>query len=279
MKYIAILLTVHNRKNSTLRCLQCLYAGNPVKGYTTEVWLTDDGCTDGTPEAVSTLYPEINIVTGDGNCYWNRGMYMAWQAAAEYRDYDYYLWLNDDTYIYPYFLYSLCRAAEFTTSRAIIVGATRDRRYRQITYGGWIDQHIITPNEELTQVDYFNGNIVLVPRVVFKRIGNLDYYFVHSKGDFDYGLRAKKAGFSIFQCGRFLGECERHSTPDIWCNPRYRIKQRLKAMYRPTGMPPHEIFHFDLRHYGFLSAIFHYCTVYLRCLCPKLWKYSSIPQL
>ena len=36
-------------------------------------------------------------------------------------------------------------------------------------------------------VDYFNGNIVLVPQFVFRQLGYLDDYFTHSKGDYDYG--------------------------------------------------------------------------------------------
>ena len=50
MQSLAILLTVFNRKAKTLQCLQNLYVQLPIEEYTVSVYLTDDGCTDGTPE-------------------------------------------------------------------------------------------------------------------------------------------------------------------------------------------------------------------------------------
>ena len=47
------------------------------------VYLVDDGCTDGTPEAVSRYVPTSVIVRGTGNFIWNRGMRRAWQEALK----------------------------------------------------------------------------------------------------------------------------------------------------------------------------------------------------
>ena len=97
MKSIAVLLTVHNRKEKTLECLSYLYQQKIPEGYYFDVYLTNDGCTDGTPDAVKQHYPFVNIINGDGNLYWNRGMYKAWETASSTQNYDYYFWLNDDT--------------------------------------------------------------------------------------------------------------------------------------------------------------------------------------
>jgi len=59
--------------------------------------MTDDGCTDGTSKEVLEQYPSVHIVSGDGTLFWNRGMYCAWKAAVKEREYDFYMWLNDDT--------------------------------------------------------------------------------------------------------------------------------------------------------------------------------------
>lgn len=272
MKHIAVLLTVHNRKEKTLRCLHDLFAQEPVDGYAIDIWLTDDGCTDGTAEAIAEHYPEVHIVPGDGNLYWNRGMYTAWQAAATYCDYDFYLWLNDDTFTYPYMLQELCQAVEETHNMAIIVGATQDSSHSTITYGGWKNKIIPATNGMLTEVDFFNGNIVLIPQSVYRRLGNLDFYFTHSKGDFDYGMRAKKAGIKMYQARRLLGECDLHERLDKWCDPEIPLAQRWKMLRRPNGMPPDETFHLEKRHYGLCSACFHYITVYVRCVFPRIWN-------
>ena len=107
---------------------------------------------------------------------------MAWKAAAGTKDYDAYVWLNDDTYVYVDMLFSLAQAMKQTSEKAIIVGATEDASHSKLTYGGRLSEGTIPiPTGELTPVEYFNGNIVLVPRSVFLQLGYLDDYFTHSK--------------------------------------------------------------------------------------------------
>lgn len=273
MESIAVLLTVHNRREKTLRCLQNLFKQKVPAGYQMDVYLTDDGCTDGTPEAIRTQYPQVQIIKGDGNLFWNRGMYTAWEAASKAKDYDFYLWLNDDTFVYSDMLISLLKASEEKGNHAIIIGATFSTDHKRITYGGWLrNGKMAIPNGKNIEVTHFNGNIVLIPSYVYHIIGNLDYYFTHSKGDFDYGLRAQAKGIQMFQAGKYLGECDLHESIDKWCNPEVPFNQRWKALHRPTGMPPKETFHLEKRHYGIVKASFHYCTIYLRCLFPMLWN-------
>lgn len=270
-KYIVALLTVHNRKEKTLECLSRLFSQVIPEGYAFDVYLTDDGCTDGTPEAIREQFPSVNIIQGDGNLYWNRGMYVAWDTASKAKDYDYYLWLNDDTFVYPNLISSLIEASKVKNDEAIIVGATQNSAHTHITYGGRVKSGIPQPNGQLIEVDHFNGNIVLIPQSVFKKLGNLDWYFTHSKGDFDYGMRAKSLGIKMYQVGEILGECELHERIDKWCNPDVPFQERWKAMWRPNGMPPHETFHLEKRHMGVFTACYHYMTIIIRCIFPKLW--------
>lgn len=277
MKTIAVLLTVFNRKEKTIQCLERLYDILPLDGYHVDVYLTDDGCTDGTPEAVAELFPQVNVIHAKGDLFWNRGMWTAWDTAAKSMDYDFYLWLNDDTFVYESMLKELTDSAVETNEKAIIIGATESADHAAITYGGRLKNgDIPKPNGNLMEVDYFNGNIVLIPRSAYKVLGNLDYYFTHSKGDFDYGMRAKKADIAMYQCGNVLGECDEHPTLDKWCNPDVPFAQRWKMLNRPNGMPPKETFHLEKRHKGLVTAIFHYLTIYLRCLCPKLWSRRNV---
>lgn len=271
MKTLAVLITCYNRKEITIKCLSNLFSQNSIENVIFDVYLTDDGCTDGTSEIVTQLYPQVHIIRGNGNLYWNRGMYVAWEEAASQKDYDFYLWLNDDTITYPYMLTTLLKNSSYYSDKAIIVGPTQSSDHQKATYGGRLaNKKIPIPNGQPVKVKYFNGNIVLIPRYVYHKIGNLDYYFTHSKGDFDYGLRASKAGISSFQIGFFLGECDRHGYLD-WCNPKKTLKQRLKALNRPNGMPPRETFYFQRKHLNIFAATFHCFTIYVRCLFPKIW--------
>lgn len=270
-KKIAILLTVYNRRDCTLKCLRQLTEQILPDGVTYDVYITDGGSTDGTVGSVRELYPEVSIQVKDG-VFWNRGMYASWEWAASMKKYDFYLWLNDDTFLYNDCIKTLYEASSAKDDRCIIVGPTVDTATRQrVTYGGRIKGKGIAPVDgEMTKVDYFNGNIVLVPADVYQKLGNLDYYFTHSKGDFDYGMRAKKAGFGMYQCGKALGECDLHPRIDKWCDPDVPFKKRWKLMQRPNGMPPKETFHLEKQE-SFIKASIHYITIILRCIFPAIW--------
>lgn len=259
MKQIAVLLTVFNRKEKTLLCLKNLYQQTLPNEYRIDIYLTNDGCTDGTPEAVKEQYPQVNIINAQGNLYWNRGMHLAWQTATQTKDYDYYLWINDDTFIYEKAIENLLSASAIHKEKAIITGACEDiKTHSYITYGGRKNWQMVIPNGEEAVVDCINGNIVLVPQYVFHILGNLDYYFTHSKGDFDYGMRAVKAGIEMYQVGIPLGSCDAHEKLDKWCDPEVPFIQRWKMLHRPNGMPPKETFYLENRHFGFFTALKHF---------------------
>lgn len=91
-KRIAIIMTCFNRKEKTLKCLGSLLADSE---HNLQVYMVDDGSTDGTGDAVKVSFPQVNVIRGDGNLFWNRGMHMAFSKAVEV-GYDFYLWVNDD---------------------------------------------------------------------------------------------------------------------------------------------------------------------------------------
>lgn len=269
MKRIAVLMTVHNRQEKTIRCLECLYANTVSEGYAVEVYLTDDGCTDGTPEAVKERFTDVHIIKGDGNLYWNRGMWTAWKEAAK-EDFDFYLWLNDDTFLYPDVLNAIIGLSNNYDDNVIIVGATENAERTEMTYGGYVEGVRQIPQGMPIEIEYFNGNVVLIPRTVFQKLGNLDYYFRHSKGDFDYGMRAYEAGIKMYQAGNYVGVCEHDTKSNGWDDPSSPLSKRLVALNKPNGMPPREVFYINRKHRGVCSGVMYSCSVVLRCLFPKL---------
>lgn len=270
---VAVLLTVYNRKNTTVVCLNRLFQQHLPTECSLDVYLTDDGSTDGTAEAVSKSFPLVHIIPGDGSLFWNRGMWTAWEEARKHNDYDFFLWLNDDTYIYNDCIENLINSCLQMGGNSIIVGAVQwEDHSKGISYGARYDKkHLKAPNGELRESYSFNGNIVLVPKAVFKVVGNLDYQFRHSRGDIDYGLRARKAGFKIYQSAKFLGECDRHESVATWCNPNINLLKRWKSLHHPTQYNPREAFYFDKKHYGIGLAVFHQFTIYIRLIFPSLW--------
>ncbi|WP_259013910.1 glycosyltransferase family 2 protein [Emticicia fluvialis] len=276
MNQIAVLITCHNRKGKTLSCLRALSACNMLKGYSIDIFLVDDGSTDGTSNAVKEEFPYVNIIFGDGNLYWNRGMVLAWEHASK-NVYDFYLWLNDDTILFEDGIILLLEASFSKDNKSIIVGSTISESAQIITYGGRTkNSEIIEPNGLIKDCHHFNGNIVLIPKHVFDIAGKLDPTFHHAIGDFDYGLRAKKMGIDSFIASEFVGKCEGHSNFPNWCNPSTPLFKRIRSLYRTScECHPKQFFFFEKRHYGSLTAINHFFSIHFRVLLPRLWSNRS----
>ena len=270
---IAALLTVFNRKEKTLSCLHSLER-NIRDSFILDVYLTNDGCTDGTEIEVKKQFPWVKIINGDGNLYWNRGMYTAW-CEAEKRDYDFYLWVNDDMLIYDDSVENLLSTSHDKDDKAIIVGFTTNSTKDKITYGGRThESRLITQVNGVTRCSTFNGNFVLVPRYVYLKVGKNDPVFHHAIGDSDYGLRAEKLNIPCFIAKDSCGVCDAHSTLPKCFDPQVPFLERCKWMYKPggNGANPNEFFVFRKRHYGLLSAIKTYITNILHLSFPQMWK-------
>ncbi|MCY1723257.1 glycosyltransferase family 2 protein [Prolixibacteraceae bacterium Z1-6] len=270
---IAILITCHNRRQKTLNCLKYLFKVSLFENYQFEVFLVDDGSIDGTSDAVRKEFPQVKIIVGNGNLYWNKGMYLAWTTAAQHYEYDYYVWLNDDVILYPTSLKSLLHTAR-EYPKSIICGTLRSKNEEIPTYGGR-DRNgkILTPNNSTRLCSLCNGNLVLISKHVFLKVGYLDPVFPHAIGDFDYSLRAKKLGIQTIVSPGYLGICESNPSLPKWCYPKYDLLTRLKVLYSPLGNShPKYYFIFDSRHFGLLSALKHFLSIHFRAFYPSLWK-------
>lgn len=271
-KKLAVLLACHNRKKKTINCLNALFEAELPEKISLQVFLVDDGSSDGTSDSVKQLFPTVNIIRGDGTLFWNRGMHLAWEEASKKHDYDYYLWLNDDTIIKPKALIALLRSANSKSDRSIICGQCESEISGEITYGGLslATRSRVKPKGSLQSCDYFNGNIVLIPRRVYQRNGNLDPIFIHRIGDFDYGLRAKKLGISSWVTPEAVAFCESNELP-IWCNPGVSLSKRLTIFYKPLGATPFRYFVYANRHFGFFTAVKNLVSQHLRLFFPQKW--------
>lgn len=268
-------MTVFNRKDTTIRCLSDLELQDyDKKNIHLDIYLTDDGCTDGTPEMVREKFPYVNIIKGNGNLYWNRGMYYAWCSAAK-KDYDFYIWLNDDTFLYKDAIARLFNESENFKHEAIVVGSTCEvGNPTKITYGGWQNSKLHTDLSKHQKCDTINGNIVLIPKSVYAILGTNDPYFRHAAGDTDYGLRAKENGVPVYTGIGIFGECNLHEHAVVWMDPSNPFKKRWRNFLSPTGNNPFEFFYFKRKHFGILPACFIFITNWVHFFFPWFWPNS-----
>src|SRR5690606_8544988 len=152
-----------------------------------EVFLVDDGSTDGTGEAVKDNYPQVKVIEGNGDLFWNQGMRLAWKTAAETKAFNFYFWLNDDTILDQFSFIQILKdfneAQQKEKKPIIMVGACRaEKDSLQFSYGGRDNNGPIVPNGNIQICTYINGNAVLVPQKINSLIGNLSDDYTHGMG-------------------------------------------------------------------------------------------------
>lgn len=244
---VAALLTCHNRRALTLRCLASIETARTAAAGRVEIetYLVADGCTDGTAEAVRSAFPRVHVINGNGNLFWCGGMRLAWKHAAEH-DYDGYLWLNDDVTIDEDAIERLVEVAavhQRDDGAVIVVGGTRAEESpvaAAVTYGGLDARGVLPSSSEVRRIELFNGNIVLVSRRAYQVLGALSSAYTHGLGDIDYGVRAKKAGVPVWLAAGSLGSCAANKTAR-WQRSDVPVWTRLRELHRPTGCPPWQL--------------------------------------
>lgn len=264
---VAVLMACYNRRDNTLAALTAVHTQEHRLPSSVQIYLLDDNSSDGTASAVQERFPQTRILKGDGNLYWNGGMRSAFQEAMK-NDHDYYLWLNDDTHLYPTALDTLLCTASWVVGHDresfVVVGSIKDPETGQHTYGGlvrcsrWHPLKFcpIPPTDVPQPCDTMNGNCVLVPRAVAQQVGNLSADFTHGGGDIDYGLRARRLGCSLWVAPDYLGVCPRNSREGTWLDPNLPLLDRIRKMIGAKGIPPAEMLVFARRHAGPLWPLF-----------------------
>jgi GT2 family glycosyltransferase len=253
---LVIVATSFNRRAMTVAALRDAQRSAQHSGVAPQVVLVDAGSSDGTPDAVRTELSDVEVVSVTPDHYWAQGMRIAMTRAIATAP-DYLLWLNDDTLLFESAVATLLSAAASTPRGAIVVGAVRDATTGERTYGGWVNtsrwglRFSPAPVEAgCVPCDAVNGNIVLVAREVYQRIGVLDAGFTHSMADYDYSLRARQADLPVLQAPGFVATCSRNPRAGGWKDRSLSLSQRVRLMRSPKGLPPREWARFQFRHGG-----------------------------
>lgn len=270
---LAVLMACHNRRAKTVACLQHLALAAKQASIDYQLFLFDDGSIDGTADAVRSVEPGAVILQGDGSCYWNRSMHRVFAAAMRI-GFPAYMWLNDDTMLQPGAFNLLLSARNLVgAGDAIVVGAVNDPETGMTTYGGarYVSPRwrpflctVVHPGTEPKEVDVVNGNVVLIPDGIARKLGNLDPVFEHGMGDTDYSMRARKLGIRILLTAGYVGVCPRNSLKGTHRDQTLTLSQRARQLFARKGLPLRSWLTMCLRHGGMLWPV-HF-----------LWGYTKV---
>jgi GT2 family glycosyltransferase len=278
---ICAVLTCFNRKEKTLECIRKLKTQETTFEAELKIIVVDDGSSDGTAQAISDRYPDVEVLHGDGSLYWNGGMRMGIDHAASYTP-NFFLWVNDDTILYHNALQNLLTTFyELNPDldrMPIVAGSVKDPDSDVLTYGGsvhispWLMPlrfRLLKPKERPAKVDIFNGNCVLVPFETYALIGNLHPNLIHDAGDYEYGLRAKRVGITCWICPGYIGTCTTNPVEGTWLDPELPLSRRYRLLLSVKGNPPGPRFYY-YKSYGGPLWFLIYPLIYVRPLLVSL---------
>ena len=282
MLKIYAIITSHNRRESTLKCLGCLASAANTAGVNLKAILVDDGSSDGTADAVESDFDWVKVIRGDGSLFWNRGMHLGFAEALKL-DADAYLWVNDDTYVKENSLLNIINTWQQLEKKygkpVIVSGATGDKDTGKITYGGdvaqsWFRRFTYTKVWDAHKpvlCDVAQGNFLFIPNAIVKVVGNLDPVFEHAFGDIDYTLRVRRAGFDIYVASGIAGYCTNdHVAQGSFNDVSLTLRQRWRIMMQRKGLPPRSWLHFTRRHGGLMWPLYFvwpYVSMVVSSLC------------
>ena len=247
---VAIIITVFNRIDKTLKCLDWLFRS--IASYDNlniTVYLTDDGSTDDTSNVIKETYCKYNIriLKGNGSLFWNGGMNNSWQTAVKDGGFDGYLWLNNDSYVYTNLWQEIMDADAYSRENfdkgGIYVGSTYNEDKTGLSYGGFnfvnkitLKDEFIIPNGEFQQCECAHGNITYVSHDVVAKMGVLYAGYQHGGGDHDYTYVAQKEGFPLLVLRAYVGECENDHPKKLGFDfNNMSLRQRIIFLKSPLG--------------------------------------------
>ena len=240
-----------------------------------DVFLVDDGSSDGTSEAIEVKFPKVNVIKGNGELYWNQGMRLAWKTASSTKKYDFYLWLNDDTIIdedgISHLFECYYENMKIAKKDIIVIGTCRNDEGDVFSYGGRTENGAVIPNGEIQSCKYINGNFVLVSSKIVESIGVLSNDYTHAMGDYDYGIVALKNGFNLITTKKYVATCPTNLGIAAWCNPQVTFKKRWKNFNSPLGLNIEEYRVFVSKNWP-NKSIQLIIKAYLKCILPRIYN-------
>lgn len=220
---VAVIIVSWNVRNYLGDCLRSVYNEFRRGKLNGSVWVIDNHSTDGSPELVQDLFPQVNLITNEDNPGFGAANNQGMKAAAKCEP-RYYFLLNPDTLVRPGSIRALVDFLD-NTPKAGMAGARLvygDGRFQHSAFAfpriaqlmfdlfplpdrlyesrvnGRYPRRYYTANTKPFVVDFPLGATMMVRRDVAEKTGGFDESFFMYCEELDWCMRIRKAGWHIY---------------------------------------------------------------------------------
>ncbi len=206
---VYVVILAWNQKEMTAECVESLLASQYLN---MRLVVVDNGSTDGTSEYLAERFPEIEILRSPINLGIARGYNIGLEYALEHAA-EYVLVANNDVVVEQTMLRFLVEALEGIPKAGIglpkIYHYYGDRERLWCTGAYWRkfpptvkmmgvnvkDSHRFS---HMREIEYAPSCCLLIKRETLETVGYFDEGFFFYYDDWDFSVRARKAGYSIW---------------------------------------------------------------------------------
>jgi hypothetical protein len=177
-----------------------------------KIIVVDDGSTDGSAQWIAENYPDVVILSGDGNLWWSGGINMGIEYALNEWGCDFVLWWNNDIKS-DIDYYQHIEKIITSQPESVIIGSKiyySNEPQRIWSMGGYFNprngkkymygfkEMDEGQYEQQLEVDWLPGMGTIIHASVFEKIGAVDAHnFPQYHGDSDFTHRAKMEGLKL----------------------------------------------------------------------------------
>ena len=218
MPELAIVIVSFNTREITINCLNSIFDNTWKVDY--EVWVVDNGSTDGSPEEIAKRFPKAHLIKSEENLGFVGGNNLA--LAKVYKTSKHVLLLNSDTKLSKGSLdslydYSKTDNYDITSCKLVNPNGSFQpnagdlptpvplffwlsglddifRKYIRLPSYHRLDTHYY---ENSGKVGWVSGAAMLIGKEVFDKIGLFDKKIFMYAEDVDFCWRATKEGFKV----------------------------------------------------------------------------------
>lgn len=260
---LSVIIVNWNTRDLLMRCLASLH--QYTQGISYEVFVVDNGSTDGSPEMVKQKFPAVCLIANRDNVGFPKANNQAIREAKG----RYILLLNSDTALAENAFQKMVGFMDNHPAVGIIgtklLNPDGSRQYScdcfprspiRLVCDRFLDLcypgNSITRQKKIAEwnydtnfvVDSVVGAVLLIRRATFEEIGLLDEQFFMYAEDIDWCYRAALAGWKIY----YLGEISIYHDNRGSSEPSSEVASRLQKMRAQS------LVKFYRKHYGTIAA-------------------------